>query len=83
MWAAAIAPKPGRVGAGEKAKPGMEGATTWKAGRVLLGGWVRNAMMLSTSRKEPGQPWMKRRGRGAVVRRFVVDEVQGDDMLVG
>ena len=61
-WPEPRAPRPGFSGAGENPKPGMLGATTWKAGKEGFGGFVRPSMMLPTSKKLPGQPWMKRRG---------------------
>ena len=60
------APHPGFFGAGENAKPGMLGATTWKAGEEALGGLRRPSRILPTSMKLPGQPWMKSKGMASV-----------------
>ena len=57
-------PKPEFKGGGPGPKPGMEGTMRLKAwvGGVVVGGFVSGVISLRASRKEPGQPWTKRRG---------------------
>ncbi len=59
--AVCVGSMPGIWGAGLKPYPGMEGATTWKAGKPG-GGSVKGSSRPPTSIKEPGVPCMKRRG---------------------
>jgi hypothetical protein len=45
---------PGFTGTGLKPKPGKEGATTWKAGTELFGGFVSDGIIRLTSKNDPG-----------------------------
>lgn len=57
-----LGPRPDFEGAGEKPKPGIEGATKWKAGSAVLSGSVSGRTTRIASTNEPGQPCEKSRG---------------------
>lgn len=60
---------PGRDGGGEKPKPGSDGITTSNASAASPPnrlGWVNMGRICSNSRNDPGQPWIRTSGMGAV-----------------